>query len=74
MEWCESVLEVCKWIVDDAFSEFRYANQIKSMKLIANLRLDYEKEYWPTNRSRVGVVLLMSPRQDEINKYRGMKL
>ena len=39
---------MCKWIVDDASSEFRHADPVKFGELVASLKLDYEEGCWPT--------------------------
>ena len=50
-----SALEgACKWIEDEASSEFRHADPVKFKELVASLGLDYEEGCWPTLHKLVG--------------------
>ena len=66
---------MCKWIGDDASSEFKHANLVKVRKLVVSLGLDYEEECWPTLHE---LVRSWSRSLDELearrnNQQRGMK-
>ena len=55
---------MCKWIVVEASLEFRHADPVKFGEFVASLGFTLKKGVGLpcTNWSRVGAVLLMSPR------------